>query len=88
VGLYRHGGTGLHPQVDELSALQVIELDSGQLDALRELARKKAGGEVPFVNIANARALTELGLAERSREGWDITPEGSAHLARLAGPPV
>ena len=64
------------------------ELSSGQLDALRELARKKTGGHVPFVNIACARALTELGLAERSREGWDITPEGSALLARMAGPPV
>jgi hypothetical protein len=66
----------------------VAELSSGQLDALRELARKKAGDQVPFVNIANARVLTELGLAERSREGWDITAEGSAHLARMAGPPV
>ena len=66
----------------------MIELNSGQLDALRELARKKAGGAVPFVNIANARALTELGLAERSREGWDIAAEGSAYLARMAGPPV
>jgi hypothetical protein len=66
----------------------VDELPHGQLDALNELARKKAGGHVPFVNIACARALTELGLAERSREGWDITPAGSALLARLAGPPV
>ena len=64
------------------------DLTSDQLDALRELARKKAGGEVPFVNIACARALTELGLAERSREGWDITSAGSALLARMAGPPT
>ena len=27
--------------------------------------------------------LTELGFASRSRQGWDITGEGSAHLARL-----
>lgn len=63
------------------------DLSSGQLDALRDLARKKAGDHVPFVNIAAARALTELGLAERSREGWDITAQGAALLARLAGPP-
>lgn len=62
------------------------DLSSGQLDALRDLARKKAGGHVPFVNIAAARALTELGLAERSREGWDITTQGAALLARLSGP--
>jgi len=64
------------------------DLTSGQLEALKDLARKKAGEPVPFVNIANARALTDLGLAERSQEGWDITPEGSAVLARLAGPPA
>jgi hypothetical protein len=52
------------------------DLTTGQLDALKDLARKKAGEAVPFVNIADARALTDLGLAERSREGWDITPEG------------
>jgi len=63
------------------------DLTGGQLDALRDLARKKTGAEVPFVNISAARALTELGLAERSQEGWDITPAGSALLARLSGPP-
>jgi hypothetical protein len=64
------------------------DLSERQLHALRNLARKRAGDEVPFVNIADARALTELGLAERSREGWDITSEGSALLARLSGPPT
>ena len=39
---------------------------------------------MPFVNIADARTLTELGLAERSREGWNITPAGAALLARMA----
>ena len=63
------------------------DLTDGQLNALQNLAVKRAGGAVPFVNIAHARALTERGLAERSREGWDITSEGSALLARLAGPP-
>jgi len=63
-------------------------LTDAELHALQHLAEKKAGGEVPFINIAAARALSELGLATRSREGWDITAEGSALLARLAAPPA
>jgi hypothetical protein len=62
------------------------DLTDGQLDVLRDLARKMAGEAVGFVNIAQARALTDLGLAQRSQEGWDITPAGSALLAGLAGP--
>jgi hypothetical protein len=63
------------------------DLTSGQLHALHNLARKQTGEDVPFVNISDARALTELGLAERTREGWDITREGSALIARMgAGP--
>lgn len=65
----------------------MAELTDAQLNALQNLARKKQGAEAPFINISAARALTDLGLAERSREGWDITPEGSAHLAKLAPPP-
>jgi hypothetical protein len=60
------------------------DLTTSQLHALHNLSRKKAGEDVPFVKIGDARALTELGLAERSREGWDITPTGAALLARLA----
>ncbi len=60
------------------------DLPADQLEALRDLARKKAGEAVPFVNIAVARALTDLGLAERSREGWDITAAGQALLSRTA----
>jgi hypothetical protein len=63
------------------------DLTPAQLEALRNLARKKAGEPVGFVNIAVSRALTELGLAQRSREGWDITPEGSAYLAGQPEPP-
>lgn len=63
-------------------------LTPGQLEALRHLGRKRDGVEVPFVNIADARALTELGFAERSREGWDITAAGAAHLAHLSQPPT
>lgn len=65
-------------------ALGMHELTDGQRHALERLARKKAGETIPFVNISDCRALTELGLAERSREGWDITNEGSALYARLA----
>ncbi|HEX5264355.1 MAG TPA: hypothetical protein VFW13_12560 [Phenylobacterium sp.] len=65
----------------------MVDLTDVQLNALENLARKKTGAEAPFINIGAARALTDLGLAERSREGWDITPEGSAVLARRAGPP-
>ena len=64
------------------------DLTSGQLDVLRDLARKKAGESVRYANIADARALTELGLAQRSREGWDITPQGSAWLANQPEPPA
>ena len=65
----------------------MADLTDAQLNALQNLAKKKLGGETPFINISAARALVELGLAERSREGWDITAEGSAVLAKLAGPP-
>ena len=61
-----------------------MELSAGQLTALRNLASKQAGGDVDWINIADARALTGLGLAERSREGWKITPAGMEAL-RLDG---
>lgn len=55
----------------------------GPLQALRNLAQKSVGNATGFVNIADAQQLTELGLAVRSRQGWDITPAGAAYLARL-----
>lgn len=58
-----------------------MTLTDGQRAALDNLSRKKAGEMVDWINIADARALTDLGLAERSREGWDITTEGEAFLA-------
>ena len=64
------------------------ELSETDLHALQILAEKKAGNAVPFINIAAARRLTDLGLATRSHEGWDITPESGAVLARRAPPPV
>jgi hypothetical protein len=53
-----------------------MTLSPGELDALRNLVRKQAGGDVHWINIADARRLTDLGLAERTREGWQITPAG------------
>jgi hypothetical protein len=64
------------------------DLTDLELHTLELLARKQAGDAIAFVNIGAARALSELGLAVRSREGWDITPEGSSELARRAGPPT
>ena len=58
-----------------------MNLSDGQLLALRNLAAKKDGGQVDWINIADARRLTELGLAERNREGWNITADGIALLA-------
>ena len=57
-------------------------LTDGQLTALRNLGRKSAGDMTAFVNISDCQHLTELGFASRSRQGWDITTEGSAFLAR------
>ena len=62
------------------------KLTSGQLSALRNLAAKQSATITPFVNIADARHLTDLGLASRSRQGWDITAAGLAHLGDLERP--
>jgi hypothetical protein len=61
----------------------VDPLTDGELSALRNLAEKQQGTVTAFLNIADAQRLTELGLAVRSRQGWDITPAGAALLARL-----
>ena len=58
-----------------------MALSARLVAALENLADKKAGKDVGWINIADARALTDLGLAARSREGWDITPAGAAALA-------
>ncbi len=44
--------------------------------ALSNLARKKAGVEVDWISIADARELTRLGLAKRDLQGWTITDAG------------
>jgi hypothetical protein len=64
----------------------MITLTETELTALRNLAEKSGGAVTAFLNIADAQHLTELGLASRSRQGWDITPLGNAYLAELEGP--
>ena len=56
-------------------------LSDAQIDALRNLARKKAGEVVGWIAIAEARDLTELGFATRNRSGWQITDAGVLMLA-------
>jgi hypothetical protein len=63
-----------------------MTISDKELAALRNLAQKQAGKDVDWINIADARALTELGLARRSREGWEITTEGLALVK--ASPPA
>ena len=55
-------------------------LTEDQLTALQNLADKAEGKPVDWINIAAARRLTELGLAERNGEGWRITPAGNEAL--------
>ena len=63
-----------------------MTLSARLITALENLADKQAGKDVGWINIADARALTDLGLAQRSREGWDITTAGVSELAaRSAG---
>jgi hypothetical protein len=57
-----------------------MALSAALLAALQNLGRKKAGLDVDWINIADARALTDLGLAERTAAGWIITPAGSVAL--------
>lgn len=56
-------------------------LTDGQLEALRNLSHKKDGDLVGWISIAEARGLTELGLAVRTRSGWEITAAGLAALS-------
>ena len=55
-----------------------MAISDKELSALRNLADKQAGENVEWISITAARALTELGLARRTRSGWEITPEGAA----------
>jgi hypothetical protein len=67
-----------------------LTLTDAQFDALRNLARKKAGDLVGWIAIAEARELTELGFAVRNRSGWQITDAGVSalsHREQRAAPP-
>ena len=57
-----------------------MKLSDRQLDALRNLSRKKAGADVGWIAIAEARDLTDLGFAARKASGWEITAAGAARL--------
>lgn len=61
-------------------------LQPGQVSALENLARKKSGDDVDWINISDARALTDLGLAERGAAGWIITAAGAAFLKQRDRP--
>ena len=65
-----------------------MDLTSGERLALENLARKAGGEEVGWINIADARALADKGLAARDRQGWRINPEGAAWLAAAPAVPV
>ncbi len=58
-----------------------MRLTSRQRDALMNLAQKRDGAPVAFINIGDALTLTQLGLARRTHQGWVITDEGTALLA-------
>lgn len=57
-----------------------MDLTDSQRNALENLERKRQGNEVPYVNIASARILTDLGFAERKAQGWQITQAGREAL--------
>jgi hypothetical protein len=65
-----------------------MSLSASLLVALENLGRKKAGHEVDWISIGDARTLTDLGLAARTGSGWTITAAGTAALdAQHAGEP-
>ena len=65
-----------------------MTISDREMAALVNLADKQAGKDVGWINIADARALTDLGLARRSRGGWDITPEGLGLIKAQTGGPM
>jgi hypothetical protein len=62
-----------------------MTLSLKELCALHNLADKQSGQDVDWINIADARALTELGLARRTRAGWEITSAGLALIRAQSG---
>jgi len=61
-------------------------LSKSLIVALRNLAGKRDGQAVPWTNIADARNLTDLGLARRTPSGWSISTAGEAALESLPSP--
>ncbi|WP_165186437.1 hypothetical protein [Caulobacter soli] len=61
-----------------------MQLSAQERLALQNLAGKKKGENVDYINIADARSLTEKGLAIRSQQGWTITAAGEAELNTAA----
>lgn len=65
-----------------------MTISEKEMAALQNLADKQGGKDVDWINIADARALTEQGLARRTGGGWEITPLGVATLKRQVGGPT
>ncbi len=64
-----------------------MQLSPSLFHALANLERKKAGIDVNWINIADARELTLLGLASRDHQGWKITEAGlEAFKTQSPGP--
>jgi hypothetical protein len=57
-----------------------MDLTHDELATLKALLAVDEGAAAKFVNINVAQALTERGLAIRTRQGWTITPEGKSRL--------
>jgi hypothetical protein len=81
-----------HPDDDRarpagLSLVSEPERDQGgrglsaeALRALRQLERRIRTGDLDAVNIRDAQALAQLGLARHGPGGWRPTPEGLTYL--------
>ena len=61
----------------------MISLNPTEALALGNLARKHDGFDVGYIRIAEARALTEMGFAQRQPSGWRITEAGLAHFKQF-----
>jgi hypothetical protein len=55
-------------------------LSAEALRALRQLERRIRTGDLDAVNIRDAQALAQLGLARHGPGGWRPTPEGLTYL--------
>jgi hypothetical protein len=67
-----------------MSTSDPTALSADTLGALRNLARKRDGQSVGWIDISGARELTVLGYAVRNQSGWQITASGTDALAAIA----